>query len=685
MCVAQVVPTSYTLVIAEKPKAAERIAKALGRTIKRRLFGVPIWIVHRSDKTYVIASAAGHLYSLYTNEKGYPVFSYRWAPKYVVDKKSKHTKKFLKVLSTLFRNANEYINACDYDVEGSLIGYLIIQNMGDVEKARRAKFSSLTRQEILNAFNRLLPMDFEMIEAGYCRHVLDWMWGINISRMLMDLYSKAFNARRILSAGRVQTPTLAHAVNIITQKKLHIPIPLIYPVIWIDIGGKEYRVNLIGEPFKSPEDAKHYMDGVRENPFARVVDLEIEAVELQPPHPFNLPDLQSEAYRIYGFTPYRTQKLAEDLYLEALISYPRTNSQKLPQSLDNMEIVKKLAENTKYRKYAEDLLRETGGVLKPNNGVKDDPAHPAIYPTGERFRTSLSEAHEKLYELVVRRYLATFSPAAKIRIARLLLEVNNLKYSITAVKILYSGWLKYYPHTVSEKIIDYEGLRIGSTVPVKRYKLVTRYTRAEGRVNRYSLLKWMESAGIGTESTRAEIIELLYRRGYLIQNSKITDVSDMGVMVTSILERYVPELISIDLTRKFESYLESIKFGKSRCKDIVDEAQKVIMRHIANIKIREKDLIEEVYRYLECRGKESEAKPLHTKCMEKCAVCNRSVAKNGLCVFHYTALEMLKNSYEHWRTLGYDWDSYMEKLLKIHSTGVYVKEVCRYLLTRDRS
>ncbi|MEM1678621.1 MAG: DNA topoisomerase I [Ignisphaera sp.] len=674
-------PYSYTLVIAEKPKAAEKIAKALGRASKRRILGIPIWIVNQAGKNYIIASAAGHLYSLHTDEKGYPVFNYKWVPRYRVDKNGKHTYRFLKVLSILFRNASEYINACDYDIEGSLIGYLIIKHLGDVRKAKRVKFSSLTTHEILKAFASLLPMDSEMIEAGYCRHVLDWIWGINVSRMLMDLYFKAFKVKRILSAGRVQTPTLAYATDIILQRKLHVPIPLIYPIIWIDINGTEYKVNLIDEPFKSLEEAKHYMEGVKKDPFARVIDIKMRTEELQPPHPFNLPDLQVEAYKVYGFTPYRTQKLAEDLYLEALISYPRTNSQKLPASLDNKEILKKLAENTTYRDYIEDLFRETKGVLKPNNGVKDDPAHPAIYPTGERTSSvRLSRDHIKLYDLIVRRYLATFSLPAKIQSTELVFKIGSLRYSLNGVRIIHYGWLKYYPYHVSERIIPYEGLERGATLPIKRYKLTTKYTRIARTVNRYSLFKWMEGVGIGTESTRAEIVELLYRRGYLIYKSKNTEVSDIGVMIVSILRKYVQELISVDLTRRFEHYLELIRIGKVRCEDIVDEAKQLLLNHLTNIKTFEKDLISEIYNYIPYSYREREREPLYKKCI----ICGRRAVYHEFCLLHYTAFERLKSSYEYWRGLGYDWKSYIEKLLKLHNTGIYIKELCNYLLTGNK-
>jgi DNA topoisomerase-1 len=670
-------PYRYILVIAEKPRAAEKIANALGKAVKRRVFNIPIWIVYHMEKTYVVASAAGHLYTLDTDEKGYPVFNYKWVPRYLIDKDAKHTYKFLKVLDALFKRASEYINACDYDIEGSLIGYMIIKNLGDIKKAKRAKFSSLTRQEIVKAFNGLLPMDFEMIEAGYCRHVLDWLWGINISRILIDLYFKAFQSRRILSAGRVQTPTLAYAVDVALQRKLHIPLPLIYPLVWININGKEYRLNFIDEFFTSLETAKHYIENVKKNPYAKIVDIEIKTVELQPPHPFNLPDLQSEAYRIYRFTPYKTQKLAEDLYLEALISYPRTNSQKLPSTLNNEEILKKLAENPKYRSYVKDLLSEIKGILKPNNGFKEDPAHPAIYPTGERISNKLKEDHIKLYELIVRRYLATFSLPARVQYIKIVFEINNLKYTMNGVKIVYNGWLKYYPYVVSEKIIPYEELKKGLLLPLKRFRLATKYTHLSKTLNRYTLFKWMEDVGIGTESTRAEIVELLYKRGYLVQKTRNTDVSDIGIMVIYLLKKFVKDLISIDLTKKFESYLEMIKIGKSKCENIVDEAKEILLQYISNIKTFENDIIEEMYNYVEQEYKRKE------KQFNRCLICERKAMHNNFCMFHYLAFKKLNESYSHWKNLGYEWHDYISKLLKLRHTGAYVKEVCEYLLKNN--
>ena len=133
--------------IAEKPRAAEKIAYALcdsGSPICKRVWGVKVWFTRYFGKNIVVVSAAGHLFGLNTWESGYPVFSYRWRPLWEIDSGAKHTQKFYRVIQEFAKGAYLVVNACDYDVEGSVIGYMIIRHFGDTSRAYRMKFSSLT-------------------------------------------------------------------------------------------------------------------------------------------------------------------------------------------------------------------------------------------------------------------------------------------------------------------------------------------------------------------------------------------------------------------------------------------------------------------------------------------------------------------------------------------------------------
>jgi DNA topoisomerase-1 len=668
-------PKNYVLVIAEKPRAAEKIALALGKPVKRYINGVPIWVLRKGNEFYIVASAVGHMYSLATDEKGYPVFNYKWVPRYIIEKRSKHVKQFLDVLALLSKYAKLYISACDYDIEGSVICYMILKHHGDERKALRAKFSSLVRQEIVKAFENLSKLDYEMIEAGICRHVLDWLWGINISRALMDIYAKSFNIRRILSAGRVQTPTLAYAVDTLIERRLFVPRPLAYPSIYVKIGEKVYHLELLDPPFNSASDAKSYIEKVREIPRAVVESVSVNVVEYNPPHPFNLPDLQAEAYRILKLSPYRTQKLAEDLYLEALISYPRTNSQKLPPELNNKQILEKLAENPAYKPFVEELLKETRGILKPNNGEKDDPAHPAIHPTGESTTKKLSAIHLKLYDLIVRRYIATFAKPMKVQFVNIVFNIHGKRYALKGSRILEKGWSKYYPYmAVEEKYIPVDMFAKGKVVPIEKIGLVIRYTKPPQLPTRLTLLKWMEEVEIGTEATRAEIIETLFKRGYIYTSSRSINVSDLAIAIVYILRKYVKDLVRVDLTREFERMLKDIVMRKTSCRDIEQKAKDVVSRYIRELKSNLNNIVQEFCQYVE---PDDDIKLSSDK---RCAICRRALYKDGLCLFHYEALKRIRETYMEWQKFNLSWRKYLERLLKLKSTGLYVKDVCKYLL-----
>ncbi|MCE4603203.1 MAG: DNA topoisomerase, partial [Desulfurococcales archaeon] len=335
-------PPSYTVVVAEKPKAAEKIARALGRGVKCRMYDVPYWIVKVNGSSLVVAPSAGHLYGMYTRERGFPVYTYYWAPIWENERGASYLRKFYLMLSKVLSDARIYINACDYDVEGSLIGYMIIKNMGDPSRAYRMKFSSLGPEEIKKAYRNLQPLDMEMVEAGMARHELDWLWGINISRALMEALRRFSGKRASLSAGRVQSPTLVEAKRRWIEKSLHVPQPSFGIEVTLSSGGVEFKAKPYGWSPETRQEALDHVKRIRRLDSMKVLAASSKRDKLPPPPAFNLGDLQAEASRIYKYSPAKTQSLAENLYLEGLISYPRTNSQKLPPTIDYRAIMGKL-------------------------------------------------------------------------------------------------------------------------------------------------------------------------------------------------------------------------------------------------------------------------------------------------------------------------------------------------------
>jgi len=659
------------LVIAEKPKAGRKIAEALAKGSFRKYGdGVPYYVIDNGSSKIVIASAAGHLYELYTGIRGYPVFEYEWRPLYEVDKDAKHTYRFLNLLRELCRKADYYVNACDYDIEGSVIGYLIILFNGDPKRSFRAKFSSLTPVELSRAFNKLTGLDWEMIEAGLCRHELDWIWGINISRALMDAVKKATGRNLVLSAGRVQTPTLKKVVDVEIERNMFIPLPQYVLTASIVKDGRVVKLQYDGPVIEEKRVAYEILSLLKRKPLFIVEKYDVKTIEYHPPPAFNLGDLQSEAARIYGFSPYKTQVIAEKLYLEALISYPRTNSQKLPPTIDFKGIMNGLKQNPRYSKLIDELLFETKGRLQPVQGEKDDPAHPAIYPTGLK-PESLKEDEWKIYDLITRRFLAAFAERAVVERRLVVLkhvEDNRIVFHGSGQQIVKRGWIKYYPFIdLGETYLPV--FKPGERIVVDKIDLRKTYTKPPERISKIKLLKWMESVEIGTESTRARIIETLFKRKYLVSNKGYAEPTELGYGLIEVLTNYFPEITSVDLTRYFENEMEKIKLGLKKRVDVVNEAKNTL----SNLLVKFEERKDELGVFLSYRL--GLLKP-----GKKCMLCNREVYMGELCKYHSEALEKVKSYYEEWRRReGVSWSEYIASLKKMRSTGKWVKQVLDYI------
>ncbi len=671
---------TYVLIIAEKPKAALRIAQALEFKTRHTLYGVPYWVGVYRDRKALIVPAAGHLFTLKAEEGGYPVFKYSWAPRHEVERNSSYLRKFFKIFQKLSSNAELYVNACDFDIEGSVIGYMIIKVFGDERKAKRVKFSSLTREELRTAFNNPHDLDREMIEAGLCRHELDWLWGINVSRALMDIYRTLTGRRYVLSAGRVQSPTLMEVIKRQVERDTFVPVVSFDVEVRIEIEGKMFRLT---NRFPSPVSKVRALEiakKLRELRRLKLVKVETSRRAVAPPPPFNLPDLQLEASRIAGISPSETLRIAESLYLNSLISYPRTNSQRLPKDLNNKAIVTSLSKINVYKDHCMRLLRRP--KLIPHNGRKDDPAHPAIYPTGYIPRKKLSKKEWIIYDLITRRYLSTFSDPAEILNLKYTLLAGEYTFSLTGQKIESKGWIDIYRY-VQIKEQELPSLQEGSALDIASVKVVKKYTRPPPRYTRATLLKWMESVNIGTEATRADILEVLFKRGYFRPLGNGIEVSTLGMEVAAILENYFSELISIELTRAFEMKMEAVRLGKKSRSEVVREAVSILSPRLLRIK----DMIKE---HKLTGGKVLEQAVGRGINGKSCVICGRLLHRvvDGipLCKYHAKAYESLKSAYFIWKERSdIDFNEYLKAIVKNKSTGKYVKEVIDYLMESGRS
>ncbi len=522
----------------------------------------------------MVCSALGHLYGVdskgRSSRRSYPIWDYHWAPKHRIDKASVRLARWVRVIGSIAVETDRYVNACDYDIEGSVIGHTILQYAcnGAHTKALRMKFSTMTERELRFAFQKLdSKPELPLVNAGKCRHELDWLYGINLSRLLTESALRQRRGYATLSTGRVQGPTLGFVVEREEEISCFVPVPFWTIDAKIVHDGKIYSLEYEKDKVASQAEAKIVCDECRD------VLLEVKAVESHEiqqysPHSFDLSNLQSEAYRHFGYSPARTLALAERLYLNALISYPRTSSQKLPPDIGYAEILKGIASHANYRSLVAKLM--TRGDLRPNNGPKDDPAHPAIFPTGESSKRPLSGGEAKLYDLISRRFMATFADSSLKTSSRVILNHNNYRFFLTGSRFVRLGWIEFYRPYVFDDSRPLPDLRMGDRASVQDIKAVEKFTQPPHRYNPSSLLKKMEDTNIGTKATRAGIIDLLYARGYVREERM--RASELADKVTDTLSAYCPLIIDSSLTANLENLMQDIQNGTASRRGVLVEA-----------------------------------------------------------------------------------------------------------------
>jgi DNA topoisomerase-1 len=289
-----------------------------------------------------------------------------------------------------------------------------------------------------------------------------------------------------------------------------------------------------------------------------VEKIEARKFQQMPPLPFDLGSLQNEAYALFRYTPMRTSSVAQRLYLDALISYPRTSSQKLPPAIGHEAILKNLAKIAEYRKLADELLAKQ--ELKPTEGKKEDPAHSAIYPTGNPPERPLNVAERNVWNLVVRRFMAAFGEPATRQTTTVTIKINENRFCASGSQTLQEGWLHFYKPFVRSEDTPLPEMKEGQAVSVEEVIFEDRFTKPPPRYNPASLLRKMEKEEIGTKATRAGIIQTLYDRKY-VRNEKI-EVTDLGFEVTEILKKSCPTVVSLELTRNLEEQMNEIQKGR---------------------------------------------------------------------------------------------------------------------------
>ncbi|MEW5881519.1 MAG: DNA topoisomerase III [Pseudomonadota bacterium] len=584
---------SKSLIIAEKPSVAADIARALGGFTRHQDY-------YESDE-YVLASAVGHLLQL---SNPVEVARGKWSfahlpmipPAFEVEPIDKRAEERLKLLARLIKrkDVTELINACDAGREGELIFRYIVQYTKARQPIRRLWLQSMTPAAIREAFAQLRS-DAEMHrleEAARSRAEADWLVGINGTRAMT-----AFNSRDggffLTTVGRVQTPTLALVVE--REEAIQRFVPRDYWEVRATFGCKAgaYEGRWFDPDFKKPEDdpdarperlwdarkAAAIVEACRGR--TGTVSEEAKPSTQTAPLLFDLTSLQREANGRFGFSAKTTLSLAQALYeRHKVLTYPRTDSRALPE--DYLKVVKQtvdvVGQIREYAPFAKAIRKN--GWIKPNKRIFDNAKvsdHFAIIPTLQEPK-HLSEAEQKIYDLVVKRFLAIFFPAAEYLVTTRITTVGEHRFKTEGKVLVEPGWLAVYGKEASDEQ-TLPKVEAGERVRTEAIEAVGLQTKPPPRYNEATLLSAMEGAGklvedeelraamagkgLGTPATRAAIIEGLITEQYLVRDGKELHPTAKAFQLLRALRGFgVDALDAPELTGEWEYQLAQMERGK---------------------------------------------------------------------------------------------------------------------------
>ena len=474
----------------------------------------------------------------------------------------------------------------------SVIAANIIRFIFKKEDAKRMKFSTLARQDLIKSYEDMSShLDWGNIESGITRHYMDWMYGLNTSKALMlsiKNYSKRF---AILSAGRVQAPTLVILANREMEIRNFVPKPYWQLQMILSINDIEIIALYEKDKIWNKEEAEKIFNNCK-NKEAIVDDVNKKKYEQAPPFPFNITSLQTEAYRFFGYSPQQTLRIAQSLYEMALVSYPRSSSEKIPKQLGYREILKALSKIKKYEPFCKKLL--SLAELKPNEGRREDAAHYAIIPTQEVSENinKLSKLQQNLYDLICRRFFSVFVEHAVREVIRIIFDVNGYNFLAEGRRTLEKGWMEFYGSYAKFDETSLPDLEKGDKIDTKKLEVLDKKTSPPPRFSQASIIKEMEKRNLGTRATRSTILQTLYDRNYIADRN--IQVNDLGLKMACVIKNYVPDFADEKLTRKFEKDLDEIMQGKKKKEEILNKAKKAVVKICEEFKQNEEKIGKEL-------------------------------------------------------------------------------------------
>ncbi len=518
-------------------------------------------------------------------------------------------------LRRLARNASRVTIATDYDREGELIGkeaYEIVREVNEDVPVDRVRFSSITENEVTEAFADPDDLDFDLAAAGEARQVIDLTWGAALTRFL------SLSARQLgddfISVGRVQGPTLKLIVD--REREIRAFDPEAYWELFGELtktGGDPFEAQYFFENDVGNEAERVWDESTAETLTAALAaadDAVVDDVRRrtrtdEPPAPFNTTQYIRAAGSL-GYSAQRAMSIAEELYTAGYVTYPRTDNTVYPEDLDPRELLEELSAAGTFGEDAAALLDRD--EIEPTEGDEETTDHPPIHPTGDLPSASdLSEDEWEVYELIVRRFLATCAAPAEWERLRVVALANGEATSIAAEadplpalrdpddaedtpslvadgglrlkangkRLLEAGYHAVYPYRSSDERIVPD-VEAGETLSLSGRRTDAKETQPPRRYGQSRLIEEMEKRGVGTKATRHRTLEKLYDRGYI--ESDPPRPTRLAESVVEAAETFADHVVSEEMTAQLERDMQAIAAGEKAYDEVTDASRELLGR-----------------------------------------------------------------------------------------------------------
>ncbi|HEY5053963.1 MAG TPA: DNA topoisomerase I [Solirubrobacterales bacterium] len=593
------------LIVTEKNNSAKKIAEILGAgtggPATDKTFKVPYYTWTDGDGDHMTIGLKGHVLG-----PAFPEGYSNWQKTDLHDLidaeliKEPTDKNVVKAIKKVAKEADELVIATDFDREGELIGLEALEEMLDANPElgsregtadgslviQRARYSALTKEEIERAFGNLDTLSYPLANAGAARQDIDLLWGATLTRAV-SLASRRFGSN-FLSVGRVQSPTLGLIVEREMERRAHVAKPFWELFAKFQHPDGVFETHHTVDKFWDKAEADSAFAGTSGPGVVKAVTARKNT--RKPPTPYNTTAFSTDASSRLGITPASAMRIAEDLYMDGFISYPRTDNTVYPQSLPLRELVTSLVKVKEFSAAA-GLL---DGELKATRGKKETTDHPPIYPTQAIHPGALEGPKKRVYELVVRRFLATFSPPMITESTRADIEAGSETYFVRGSVVVDPGYAGIYTYARSADD-EIPALQEGQSLDLDGEPwIVDKETQPPSRLSQSKLIEMMEERGLGTKATRADIIQKLFDRGYVYGNPPVP--SETGIALYAAFKNFVPAMATPEMTAQLEAEMDRIAAGEMTKGAVVGESRDLLHKTWAEIDGSREDLAKVIWK-----------------------------------------------------------------------------------------